>query len=258
MTESSRDRKQQRSHVHLEGVQMHFGDNRVLRGVDLEVPRGQIGVIVGGSGSGKTTLVRIIIGLLRPSTGRVLIDGQDIAQLDGRQLRQVRAKCGMVFQYSALLDSLTVMDNVALPLREHERLPAQTLRDRVLEMLAVLGLEGTEGKYPGELSGGMRKRVSLARALIRRPSLIVYDEPASGLDPVTARKVDDLIAETRDRYDVTSIVISHSMAQAVRLADRMYVLADGRVDAEGSVDELRGATGSLAAAYFEASRIDAP
>lgn len=239
----------------MRGVGMRFGSHRVLEGVDLDVRRGQIAVVIGGSGSGKTTLLRIIIGLLRPTSGRVLIDGEDIAGLGERDLQRVRAKTGMVFQYSALLDSLTVMDNVALPLREHEGLRGDALKDRVHDMLASLGLQGTEGRFPAELSGGMRKRVSLARALIRRPSLIVYDEPASGLDPITARHVDDLIEETRDTHGVTSIVISHSMPQAVRLADRMHVLDGGRVAAEGSVDALRRA-GGIATAFFEASRID--
>lgn len=162
----------------------------------------------------------------------------------------------MVFQYSALLDSLTVMENVALPLREHEKLRGAALRSRVSDMLAALDLQGTEARYPDELSGGMRKRVALARALIRRPSLMVYDEPASGLDPVTAHRVDNLILSTRDRFGVTSIVISHSMPQAMRLADRLYVLDQGRVAAEGTVAQLRGDKESLAAQFFEASGVD--
>ena len=244
------------AHVTLTGVNMQFDDHVVLRDVDLSVKRGQIAVVVGGSGSGKTTLLRIIIGLLQPVSGSVRIDGEDIAALSERELMRVRSRCGMVFQYSALLDSLTVMQNVALPLREHDRLRGAALEAPVLDMLKSLGLEGTEHLYPNELSGGMRKRVGLARALIRKPSLIVYDEPASGLDPLTARLVDELILETRDRFGVTSIVISHSMAEAVRVADRMYVLDQGRVAAEGTVAELKANVGSLAAKYFEASRIE--
>ena len=243
-------------HVELRRVFMRFGDHQVLHDIDFRVQRGHIAVVIGGSGTGKTTLLRILVGLQRPTRGEVRIDGEDIASMGERELRRVRAACGMVFQYSALLDSLTVMENVALPLREHERLGGSALRDRVREMLASLGLEGTEERYPNELSGGMRKRVALARALIRKPSLIMYDEPASGLDPLTAQRVDDLILETRERLGVTSIVISHSMAQAVRIADRLYVLDKGQVAAEGTVSELKAHDGSLAASYFAASRID--
>ena len=234
---------------------MEFADNCVLSDVSLAVRRGEIAVVVGGSGAGKTTLLRIIVGLVRPTSGAVLIDGDDIASMSERALQRVRAKCGMVFQYSALLDSLTVFDNVALPLNEHEKLTAAELKRRVATMLESLGLAGTEERYPSELSGGMRKRVGLARALIRQPSLIVYDEPASGLDPLTARLVDDLILQTRDRFGVTSIVISHDMAQAMKLADRMYVLDKGRLVAEGTPQELKAEAGGLAAKFFEASRI---
>jgi phospholipid/cholesterol/gamma-HCH transport system ATP-binding protein len=242
-------------HVRLQDVRMAFADNHVLRGISFAVRRGEIAVVIGGSGAGKTTLLRVIVGLLRPTSGAVFIDGDDIAAMDERELQRVRAKCGMVFQYSALLDSLSVFDNVALPLKEHERLTASELEQRVASMLESLGLAGTERRYPGELSGGMRKRVGLARALIRQPSLIVYDEPASGLDPLTARRVDDLILDTRERFGVTSIVISHDMAQAAKLADRMFVLEEGRLVAEGTPQELKSQAGGLAAKFFEASRI---
>jgi phospholipid/cholesterol/gamma-HCH transport system ATP-binding protein len=242
-------------HVRLQDVRMEFADNCVLSGVSFGVRRGEIAVVIGGSGAGKTTLLRIVIGLVRPTRGAVFIDGEDIAAMSERELQRVRAKCGMVFQYSALLDSLTVFDNVALPLEEHEKLTAAELKQRVLGMLDSLGLAGTEDRYPSELSGGMRKRVGLARALIRQPSLIVYDEPASGLDPVTARLVDDLILKTRDRFGVTSIVISHDMAQAMKLADRMYVLDKGRLVADGTPAELKNQVGGLAAKFFEASRV---
>jgi len=242
-------------HVRLQHVRMEFMDNCVLSDVSFAVRRGEVAVVIGGSGAGKTTLLRIIVGLLRPTSGGVFIDGEDIAAMGERKLQRVRAKCGMVFQYSALLDSLTVLENVALPLEEHERLNAAELKQRVLRMLESLDLAGTEERYPSELSGGMRKRVALARALIRQPSLIVYDEPASGLDPVTARLVDDLILRTRDRFGVTSIVISHDMAQAMKLADRMYVLDKGTLVADGTPQELKAQAGGLAAKFFAASGI---
>ena len=252
------DQPQERDdvHVRLRGVAMQLGATQVLQRVDLEVRRGQTAVILGGSGSGKTTLLRIIVGLLQPSAGAVIIDGRDITRLDARALRRARADWAMVFQYSALLDSLTVEENIALPLREHEPLTAAERKHRVLDMLDALDLAGTSERYPSELSGGMRKRVALARALIRHPSLIVYDEPASGLDPLTARLVDELILRTRKRFGVTSIVISHDMAEASRLADQVFVLDGGTVAASGSVAELRAQPTSLAARFFEASRLE--
>jgi phospholipid/cholesterol/gamma-HCH transport system ATP-binding protein len=242
-------------HVRVEGLSMHFGGPPVLRNISFEVRRGEIGVVIGGSGTGKTTLLRILIGLLRPTQGAVYIDGANIAAMSERELQRARAQWGMVFQYSALLDSLTVLENVSLPLEEHEQLTAAERRRRGEEMLTSLELDGTEHRYPSELSGGMRKRVALARALIRQPSLIVYDEPASGLDPLTARLVDDLILRTRDRFGVTSIVISHDMAQTAKLADRVYVLEQGQLVAQGDFESLRQEAGSLAARFFEASRI---
>jgi len=242
-------------HIQLKNVCMRFGDNQVLRNIDMEVRRGEIAVIIGGSGTGKTTLLRIIIGLLRPTSGSVLIDGEDIAHLSPRELERARASWAMVFQYSALLDSLTVFENIALPLREHESLTAAAEKQRVLDMLRSLELEGTEQRYPNELSGGMRKRVALARAVIRKPSLIAYDEPSSGLDPLTARLVDDLILTTRERFGVTSIIISHDMAQASKLADRAFVLDKGQVVATGRLQDLQRQPDSLAARFFEASRL---
>jgi phospholipid/cholesterol/gamma-HCH transport system ATP-binding protein len=243
-------------HVRVEHVGMQFRNNRVLDDISFEVKRGQIAVIIGGSGAGKTTLLRILVGLLQPSEGAVWIDGADIAHMSERELQKARARWGMVFQYSALLDGLNVLENVTLPLNEHEKLTAAELRQRGLEMLEALELSGAEERMPNELSGGMKKRVALARALIRRPSLIVYDEPASGLDPLTARLVDELILRTRERFGVTSIVISHDMAQARKLADRVYVLDRGRLAAEGTFEELKAQTGSLAAKFFDASRAE--
>ena len=243
-------------HVQLQHVGMRFRDHVVLEDISMQVQRGQIAVIIGGSGAGKTTLLRVLVGLLRPTQGAVLIDGQDIARLSEAQLHKARAKWGMVFQYSALLDALSVLDNVTLPLKEHEKLTAAELRQRGLEMLEALELGGTHDQFPNELSGGMKKRVALARALIRRPRLIVYDEPASGFDHITARLVDELILRTRERFGVTSIVISHDMAQAGKLADRVYVLDRGRLAAEGTFAELKAQTGSLAAKFFEASRAE--
>jgi phospholipid/cholesterol/gamma-HCH transport system ATP-binding protein len=238
--------------ISFEHVEMRFSGFTALGDISFGVRRGEIAVIIGGSGAGKTTLLRIMVGLLRPTTGAVKIDGEDIARMNERELQRVRAKFGMVFQYSALLDSLTVLENVALPLKEHERLSARACKERSLAMLDSLELTGVEDHYPSQLSGGMRKRVALARALIRHPSIVVYDEPASGLDPLTARRVDDLILSTRERFRVTSVVISHDMVEAMKLADHLLVLDKGRLLEDGPPSELRDRPGGLAARYFAA------
>jgi phospholipid/cholesterol/gamma-HCH transport system ATP-binding protein len=239
----------------VEGLEKRFGDTVVLSGVDMRVERSEVAVIIGGSGAGKTTLLRVLIGLERPSGGRVIVGGVDLARLSERQLNQARRKFGMVFQYSALLDSMNVFDNVAFPLREHTKLKEREIRDRVLDKLKVLGLEGTGERFPSQISGGMRKRVGLARALMLEPEVLMYDEPTSGLDPLTSRKVDELILETRERFGVTSIVISHDMAGALRIADRIFVLAKGRVAASGSPQELAEGENEIVREFIRASGI---
>lgn len=248
----------QEAPIRLAHVCHQFGDTVVLSDISLTVSRGEVAVVIGGSGTGKTTLLRIIVGLLQPSSGQVWIDGEDIARLKERELERVRAKFGVVFQYSALLDSLSVLDNVALPLREHTKLGPAEIRERVRAKLAALDLTDIEDRLPGELSGGMRKRVGLARALIREPSVILYDEPSSGLDPLTARLVDDLILRTRDRFGVTSLVISHDMAQALKIGDHLLLIDRGRLAADGRPSELVRERGSLAAQFFEASGVGDP
>ena len=228
-----------RDHIVVQDLVKRFGSAEVLRGISLTVQRGETAVVIGGSGAGKTTLLRILIGLEKPTSGHVYIDGQDIVPLGDRRMNEVRKKFGMVFQYSALLDSLTVMDNVAFPLREHTRMKPADVREKVLTALEMLGLQRADAnKFPSELSGGMRKRVGLARALMLEPQILIYDEPTSGLDPHTSRMVDDLIEETRERFGVTSVVISHDMTSTFRIAHRAVLLVDGRVVASGTPDEL--------------------
>jgi phospholipid/cholesterol/gamma-HCH transport system ATP-binding protein len=239
----------------VEGLEKRFGDTVVLSGVDMRVERSEVAVIIGGSGAGKTTLLRVLIGLERPSGGRVVVGGVDIAGLSERKLNAARRKFGMVFQYSALLDSMNVFDNVAFPLREHTKLKEREIRDKVLDKLQVLGLEGTGQRFPSQMSGGMRKRVGLARALMLEPEVLMYDEPTSGLDPLTSRKVDDLILETRERFGVTSVVISHDMAGALQIADRIFVLAKGRVAASGTPRELAEGQNAIVREFIGASGI---
>ena len=246
------------AHLVCEHVERRFDGNVALSDVNLTIGRGQVSVIIGGSGAGKTTLLKILIGLDRPTSGSVYIEGTDIAKLNDRELNHIREKLGMVFQYSALLDSMTVLENVAFPLREHKRhMKDREVRERVAEKLRVLGLENTEERYPSELSGGMRKRVALARALMLEPSIVLYDEPTSGLDPITSRMVDDLIVETRDRFNVTSVVISHDMAGAVRIADQIHVLAKGRVVVSGTPEELVHSKNELVRSFLDSSGIAA-
>ena len=239
----------------VEELEKRFGDTVVLSGVNMRIQRGEVAVIIGGSGAGKTTLLRVLIGLERPTAGKVIVGGVDIASLNEREMNQARRKFGMVFQYSALLDSMNVFENVAFPLREHSKLKEREIRDKVLDKLKVLGLEGTERRFPSQLSGGMRKRVGLARALMLEPEVLMYDEPTSGLDPITARLVDDMILETRERFGVTSVVISHDMAGAVQIADRIFVLAKGRVAASGTPRELAEGDNEIVREFIESSGI---
>jgi len=246
-----------RDHIVVQDLVKRFGQTEVLKGISLKVQRGETAVVIGGSGAGKTTLLRILIGLEKPTSGHVYIDGQDIVPLGELKMNKVRTKFGMVFQYSALLDSLTVMDNVAFPLREHTKLKPKQVREKVLAGLEMLGLAAEDAKkYPSELSGGMRKRVGLARALMLEPQILIYDEPTSGLDPHTSRMVDDLIEETRERYGITSVVISHDMTSTFRIAHRAVLLINGEVAAAGTPDQLADpAYNETSHSFIEASGI---
>jgi len=243
-------------HVVLEDVCKSFGDVAVLQDVNIHFKRHETAVIIGGSGAGKTTLLRLLIGLDKPTSGHIWVNGEDIAPLGEYQLNRVRQKFGMVFQYAALLDSLTVLENVAFPLREHRKsLHEAQIREKVVSMLNLLDLHDKEQQMPSELSGGQRKRVGLARALMLEPEVLVYDEPTSGLDPHTSRMVDDLIESTRERFGVTSVVISHDMASTFRIAHRAYLLSDGKVAASGTPEELAYGDNEEARSFIAASGV---
>jgi phospholipid/cholesterol/gamma-HCH transport system ATP-binding protein len=243
--------------VVLKGVRKSFGETEVLRGIDLVCRRGETTCIVGGSGAGKTTLLRLVVALDKPTSGSIYVDGEDIVPLSERQLNVVRQKFGMVYQYAALLDSINVLDNVSFPLVEHTKLSRAEIRERVVEKLAILGLdESALTKFPAELSGGMRKRVGLARALMLDPPIVVYDEPTSGLDPVTSRAVDDLIDETRHRFGVTSLVITHDIASCFRLADQAVLLIKGQIAARGPPRELAHGDNEIAQEFIRMSGVD--
>ena len=220
-----------------------FGDNAVLKGITLSIPKGTTYVVLGGSGSGKTVLMKHVIGLLRPDRGEVIVDGVPISKLEGKALTEARQRFGMVFQGAALFDSMSVFDNVAFPLTEARRgrkLKADEVRRRVIEKLAVVDLgEEVLDRWPAQLSGGMRKRVALARALVSDPPVVLYDEPTTGLDPITTDYVDEMILNAKQKLGITSMVISHDIASAFKVADRMAVLYDGHLAAEGTPAEVR-------------------
>jgi len=197
-------------------------------------------VVLGASGSGKTVLMKHIMGLFRPDHGQVIVDGENVSTMSRQQLAVFRERMGMVFQSSALFDSMTVGDNVAFPLREHNPgLSEQEIREKVKEKLAVVDLHDVEQKYPAELSGGMRKRVGLARAIVREPKIVLYDEPTTGLDPLTTESVDEMIIHARERLSVTSVVISHDIGSAFHIGDRIAVINEGRIVEEGTPQEVR-------------------
>ncbi|MBX3248819.1 MAG: ATP-binding cassette domain-containing protein [Myxococcales bacterium] len=216
-------------HIRVRDLHKTYGDHHVLKGISFDILRRRTNVVIGPSGSGKSVLMRQIIRLEKPDSGQVLVDGVDYAQLRGMALEERRRGMGMVFQMSALFDSMTVFDNVAFPLREHTKLSRKEIRERVMERLEGLGIAAAHAKWPAELSGGMQRRVAVARAVVLETEVLIYDEPTTGLDPLTVRTVDELIAETEEKFGVTSIVISHDMASVFRIADRLTFLNFGEV-----------------------------
>ena len=226
--------------IDVQDLYKSFNGFPVLKGVNLQIPEGTTEVILGAYGSGKTVLMKHIMGLFKPDQGRVIVDGQDISSMNRQQLAVFRERMGMVFQSSALFDSMSVGDNVAFPLREHNPgLSEPQIQEKVKEKLAVVDLHGVEEKYPAELSGGMRKRVGLARAIVREPKIVLYDEPTTGLDPLTTESVDEMIIHARERLSVTSVVISHDIGSAFHIADRIAVINEGRIVEEGTPAEVR-------------------
>src|SRR5437867_4857826 len=225
--------------VRFEEVYKAFGAKRVLQGISFEIRRGETMVVLGGSGSGKSVLIRHIIGLHRPDRGHVIVDGEDIGSYGEEELIPVRKKVAMLFQGGALFDSMNVLENVAYGLREHTDLPDERIRDIVRAKLALVELEGVEDLMPSELSGGMKKRVALARSISMDPRCILYDEPTTGLDPVTATTINDMIRDLQRRLQVTSVVVTHDIASAFFVGDRIAYLFDGRMDFVGTVEEAR-------------------
>jgi phospholipid/cholesterol/gamma-HCH transport system ATP-binding protein len=215
--------------IKVEDLRKSFGRQEVLRGVDLEVPTGSITIIIGRSGGGKSVFLKHLLGLLRPDAGRVVVDGVDVTDLRGRSLDKVRQRYGVVFQGGALFDSLTCAENVAFPLREKTRLSRGEIAGRVEGALASVGLAGVGRKYPAEVSGGMRKRVSIARALVTEPEIVFFDEPTTGLDPVLVNTIHRLIADLHRQRSFTAVMVSHEIPEIFEIADRVAMLHDGRI-----------------------------
>jgi phospholipid/cholesterol/gamma-HCH transport system ATP-binding protein len=225
--------------VEFVGVRKSFRGQKVLDGLDLKIPKGRITVIIGRSGGGKSVALKHMVGLIKPDAGNVLVGGQDISALGKQELNQVRRRFGMLFQEGALFDSMTVGKNVAFPLVEHTRLPAEEIAARVSEVLRLVGLPGVEDKMPSELSGGMKKRVGLARALVLEPEIVLFDEPTSGLDPIMADVIDNLIVETQRASGRTYVVISHDIDATFKVAHCIAMLYEGKVIAYGTPEEIR-------------------
>ena len=237
--------------LEMRGIKKSFGDQVVLRGVDLDVRRGEVLVLLGGSGGGKSVLMKHMVGLLQPDEGTVTLEGKVISDLSERDLSWARKKISMMFQSGALFDSMTVAENVAFPMQEAGLRDRDELSRRVSEALQIVHLEGQEDKMPATLSGGMRKRVALARAVVEEPCCVLYDEPHAGLDPVTGDSIDRLIKDLANEHGITNVVITHEMRSAFRIADRLVFMKDGLVYWEGTPDELKDSKDPILVNFVE-------
>ncbi|HEU4402965.1 MAG TPA: ABC transporter ATP-binding protein [Candidatus Polarisedimenticolia bacterium] len=241
--------------VRFDDVHKAFGAKGVLEGITFEIRRGETMVVLGGSGSGKSVLIRHIIGLHRPDSGHVIVDGEDIVEYDEDQLIPIRKKVAMLFQGGALFDSMNVRENVAYGLREHTDLPEEAVRQVVRDKLELVELEGVEDLMPSELSGGMKKRVALARSIAMDPQCILYDEPTTGLDPVTANTINDLIRNLQERLDVTSVVVTHDIQSAFFVGDRIGYLYEGKMYFVGTVEEARATNEPRLRHFLDGGRV---
>jgi phospholipid/cholesterol/gamma-HCH transport system ATP-binding protein len=224
--------------IEVRDLKKSFGAHSILDGVSFRIEKGESVVIIGRSGGGKSVLLKHLIGLLKPDAGQVLIEGENIVPMNERQLLHVRRKFGMLFQSAALFDSMTVAENVGFAFRRERSLPEEEIRRKVAEVLEMVDLPGTEDKKPSELSGGMRKRVGLARAIIYEPQIVLYDEPTTGLDPIASDSIDQLMLRVRDRLDVTTVIVTHDMRTTRRLGQRILMLHNQRIYVTGTADEI--------------------
>ena len=236
--------------IEVRGLRKRFGHQQVLDGVDLDCPRGAITTIVGPSGCGKTVMLKHLNLLLRPDSGRIVIEGTDVSAMRGRGLDSVREKFGVLFQANALFDSMTVFENVAFPLVEKTRLSEAEIAKAVLETLKAVGLEGMEQKYPSEVSGGMQKRAALARALIRRPKILMLDEPTTGLDPARTGAIHDLVRRTQQEFGVSAVLVSHDVPKVFEISDRVAFMHKGKIKLYGSPEQVISADNEVFKRFF--------
>jgi phospholipid/cholesterol/gamma-HCH transport system ATP-binding protein len=232
-------------------LEKSFGSHKILDGVSFSINKGESVVIIGRSGGGKSVLLKHLIALLKPDAGQVLIDGENIVPMNERQLLRVRRKFGMLFQGAALFDSMTVAENISFAFRRDRSLPEDEIARKVAHVLELVDLPGIEAKNPSELSGGMRKRVGLARAIVYQPQIVLYDEPTTGLDPIASDSIDQLILRVRDRLDVTSVVVTHDMRSARRLGQRIMMLHEKRIYATGTPEEIFGSRDPIVKQFVE-------
>lgn len=235
--------------IKIDGLYKLFDGNEVLRGVSLEVRKGEVIALIGGSGSGKSVLLKHVVGLMKPDRGRIIIDGMDMGMLRGRELISLRDRLGFLFQGGALFDSMTVFENVAFPLKEKTRLNDELVRERVLNELEHVGLSGSEYKYPSQISGGMVKRAALARALVMDPEIMLFDEPTTGLDPVIGAAILRLIDYCRKRLSFTGIIVTHEIPKVFDIVDRVAMLHEGIIWAEGTPEELMSSSEPIISAF---------
>jgi len=238
--------------VELRNVTFGYGERVILRDVSLQVPRGKVTALMGASGGGKTTVLRLIGGQVRAQQGQVLVQGEDVGAMDMRQLYAARRRMGMLFQFGALFTDMSVFDNVAFPLREHTDLPEALIRDIVLMKLHAVGLRGARDLLPSQISGGMARRVALARAIALDPALIMYDEPFAGLDPISLGTAAQLIRQLNDTMGLTSIIVSHDLEETFRLADHVIILGPGTIAAQGTPDAVRASSDPLVHQFVHA------
>jgi phospholipid/cholesterol/gamma-HCH transport system ATP-binding protein len=241
--------------IEIIDVHKSFGSLAVLRGVNLAVEKGESMTVIGGSGSGKSVLIKHVIGLLHPDKGRVIVDGQVMNDLDEFGLNELRKKFGMLFQMAALFDSLTVWENVGFSLTQHTKLSDKEIREIVTQKLALVGLKDVEDIMPSELSGGMKKRVGLARAIAMDPAIILYDEPTTGLDPIAADAINDLIVDLRKKLGVTSVAITHDMHSAYKISDRIAMLYKGEILETGTPDQIRNTANPIVHQFITGSAV---
>lgn len=241
--------------ISLRQLNITFGTHPVLDNIDLDVYKGETLAVLGPSGTGKSTVLRSMIGLLEPNGGQIFIQGEDVSGLDEDGWNRLRMKMGMVFQYSALFDFLTVGENVAFGLRQHTDKSNEEIQGIVTQMLDLVGLPGTQDLYPAELSGGMKKRVGLARAIAVNPEIVLYDEPTAGLDPIMSRNISRLIKKTQEQLHVTSVLVTHDMQSAFYAADRVAMLYEGHIVAIGTAEEMKNSTNPIVKAFIEGREI---